>query len=46
VAIDRGKVVGTYNRKDLSLEELSEELIKYTKVSTRINQGERILKNG
>ena len=46
VAIDRGKVVGTYNRKDLSLEELSEELIKYTKLSTQINQGERILKNG
>jgi len=46
VAIDRGKVVGTYNRKDLSLEELSEELIKYTKLSTQINQSEGILKNG
>jgi len=43
VAIDRGKVVGTYNRKDLSLEELSEELIRYTKSSTQINQGERVL---
>jgi len=43
VAIDRGKVVGTYNRKDLSLEELGEELIRYTKSSTQINQGERIL---
>ena len=43
VAIDRGKVVGAYNRKDLSLEELSEELIRYTKSSTQINQGERIL---
>ncbi len=42
VAIDRGKVVGAYNRKDLSLEELSEELIRYTKSSTQINQGERI----
>jgi ABC-type sugar transport system ATPase subunit len=42
-AIDRGKVVGSYNHEDLSLEELSEELIKYTKVSTQINQGERIL---
>jgi len=43
VAIDRGKVVGAYNRKDLSLEELSEELIRYTKSSTQINQGERVL---
>jgi simple sugar transport system ATP-binding protein len=43
VAIDRGKIVGTYNRKDLSLEELSEELIRYTKSSTQVNQGERIL---
>jgi len=43
VAIDRGKIVGTYNRKDLSLEELSEELIRYTKSSTQINQGERVL---
>jgi len=43
VAIDRGKVVGTYNRKDLSLEELSEELIRYTKSSTQINQSERVL---
>jgi simple sugar transport system ATP-binding protein len=30
VAIDRGKIVGTYNRKDVSLQELSEGLIKYT----------------
>ena len=43
VAIDRGKVVGAYNRKDLSLEELSEELIRYTKSSTQINQSERVL---
>jgi len=43
VAIDRGKVVGAYNRKDLSLEELSEKLIRYTKSSTQINQGERVL---
>jgi simple sugar transport system ATP-binding protein len=43
VAIDRGKIVGTYNRKDLSLEELSEELIKYTKLGTQVSQGERIL---
>ena len=43
VAIDRGKIVGTYNRKDLSLEELSEELIRYTKSSTQINQVERVL---
>lgn len=39
VAIDRGKIVGAYNRKDVSLEELSEELIRYTKSSTQINQG-------
>jgi len=43
VAIDRGNIVGAYNRKDLSLEELSEELIRYTKSSTQINQGERVL---
>ena len=39
VAIDRGKIVGAYNRNDVSLEELSEELIRYTKSSTQINQG-------
>jgi len=43
VVIDRGKIVGTYNRKDISLQELSEELIKYTKSSIQINQGERVL---
>lgn len=43
VAIDRGKIVGAYNRKDISLHELSEELIKYTKSSTQITQGERVL---
>jgi len=43
VAIDRGKVVGAYNRKNISLQELSEELIRYTKSSTQINQGERVL---
>jgi simple sugar transport system ATP-binding protein len=43
VAIDRGNIVGAYNRKDVSLEELSEELIRYTKSSTQINQGERVL---
>ena len=43
VAIDRGNIVGAYNRKDLSLEELSEELIRYTKSSTQIIQSERVL---
>jgi simple sugar transport system ATP-binding protein len=42
VAIDRGKIVGAYNRKDVSLEELSEELIRYTKSSTQINQGGKV----
>jgi len=43
VAIDRGNIVGAYNRKNISLQELSEELIRYTKSSTQINQGERVL---
>ena len=42
VAIDRGKIVGAYNRNDVSLEELSEELIRYTKSSTQINQGGKV----
>jgi simple sugar transport system ATP-binding protein len=36
VVIDRGIIVGSYNRKDISLEELNEELIQYTK--TKIQQ--------
>jgi len=43
VAIDRGNIVGAYNRKNISLQELSEELIRYTKSSTQINQSERVL---
>jgi ABC-type Na+ transport system ATPase subunit NatA len=31
VVIDRGEVVCEYKREDISLEELNEELIKYTK---------------
>ncbi|GAB4112710.1 MAG: ATP-binding cassette domain-containing protein [Candidatus Caldatribacteriota bacterium] len=43
VVIDRGKIVGTYLRKDISLHELSEELIKYTEQNKPINQREREL---
>lgn len=43
VVIDRGKIVGTYLRKDISLHELSEELIRHTEQSKPVNQGEREL---
>jgi simple sugar transport system ATP-binding protein len=41
VAIDRGKVVGEFNRKDISLQELSEGLIKYTEEVIQNKQEEK-----
>lgn len=45
IAIDRGKIVGSYNRKDVSLQELSEELIKYTELGIQNKQGAKVLSN-
>jgi simple sugar transport system ATP-binding protein len=41
VAIDRGKVVGEFERKDISLQELSEGLIKYTEEVIQNKQEEK-----
>ncbi len=43
VVIDRGKIVGTYLRKDISLHELSEELIRHTEQGKPVSQEEREL---
>ncbi|KQC11283.1 MAG: ABC transporter ATP-binding protein [Candidatus Cloacimonas sp. SDB] len=41
VAIDRGKIVGRFNRKDISLQKLSEGLIEYTEKVTQNKQEEK-----
>lgn len=41
VAIDRGTIVGRFDRKDISLQELSEGLIKYTEKVTQNKQGKK-----
>ena len=43
IVIDRGNIVGSYNRKDVSLQELSEEMIKYTELGIQNNQGVKVL---
>ncbi len=45
IVIDRGNIVGTFNRKDISLQELSEEMIKYTELGIQNKQGSKVLSN-
>jgi simple sugar transport system ATP-binding protein len=43
VLIDRGKIVGTYQRKEISLHELSEEMIRHTEQGKPVSQSGRKL---